>query len=361
MKTQLKAAGCIDAANSFLVESAVMLVLWLQFILCAAAIVSSGIRLSYFSDVIAEKSGLGRTWIGVTLLAFVTSLPELVTGVSSVTFAGVPDITVGDLLGSCLFNLTIIALMDLFHPHPGVVLARAEQLHILSAGYGIVMLVTAAMGLFMGHAGIDLSLLWFGGYSPILFLMYFFGMWSIYRFRHKLIPAKEKSPPCYGKVLSRSVYRGFFFHAAVILAAATYLPFVGEDLAAATGWGQTFFGMLFVAIATSLPEIVTSLAALRMGAVDLAVGNLLGSNMLNLAILALDDFLFIQGPILAHVSETHLLPALTGILLTGIVILTLYYQPGGKRHFRMTWLAPLLLVLYVLNAVAVYLLEWHRP
>jgi len=85
--------------------------LWAGFIICTAAIVYSGIKLSKYGDVIAEKTGLGRAWIGLVLMASVTSLPELVTGISSVTFAGVPDIAVGDVLGSCVFNMLIIALL----------------------------------------------------------------------------------------------------------------------------------------------------------------------------------------------------------------------------------------------------------
>jgi len=95
------------------------MILWLEFVLCTAVIVYSGAKLSQYGDIIAEKSGLGRAWIGVVLMASVTSLPELVTGVSSVTYAGVPDIAVGDVLGSCAFNMLILAILDtLYRPAP---------------------------------------------------------------------------------------------------------------------------------------------------------------------------------------------------------------------------------------------------
>ena len=77
--------------------------LWFGFIACTSLIVYSGTKLAKYGDIIAEKTGLGRMWIGVVLMASVTSLPELVTGISSVTYAGVPDIAVGDVLGSCVF------------------------------------------------------------------------------------------------------------------------------------------------------------------------------------------------------------------------------------------------------------------
>ena len=74
--------------------------LWIGFIICTAVIVYSGTKLSKYGDIIAEKTGLGRAWVGLVLMASVTSLPELITGISSVSFANVPDIAVGDVLGS---------------------------------------------------------------------------------------------------------------------------------------------------------------------------------------------------------------------------------------------------------------------
>ena len=87
------------------------MLVWIQFAACAAVICYAGAKLSYYGDIIAEKTGLGRTWIGVVLMASVTSLPELITGVSSVALADVPDIAAGDVLGSCMFNILIIALL----------------------------------------------------------------------------------------------------------------------------------------------------------------------------------------------------------------------------------------------------------
>ena len=85
---------------------------WAMYAACTALIVFSGSKLSRYGDILAGKTGLGRTWIGVVLMASVTSLPELITGLGSVTYAGVPDIAVGDVLGSCAFNLLILALLE---------------------------------------------------------------------------------------------------------------------------------------------------------------------------------------------------------------------------------------------------------
>jgi len=81
------------------------MLVWLEFAVCLALIALAGHRPSLYGDMIAEKGGLTRTWVGVVMVASVTSLPELVSGLSSVTVAHTPDLAMGDILGSCVFNL----------------------------------------------------------------------------------------------------------------------------------------------------------------------------------------------------------------------------------------------------------------
>lgn len=116
-----------------------VIVVWLQFGICIAAIGFAGTQLTLYGDAISDKTGLGSTWIGVVLLAAVTSLPELATGISSVTVASVPNIAVGDVLGSCVFNLLIIVILDFFHRTESLY-TRASQGHILPAGFGVLLI-----------------------------------------------------------------------------------------------------------------------------------------------------------------------------------------------------------------------------
>jgi len=90
------------------------IVVWLQFFVCAFMIAYAGTRLAHYGDIIASKTGWSGSWIGLILLATVTSLPELSTGISSVALANAPNIAVSDVLGSCLFNLSILAIDDVF-------------------------------------------------------------------------------------------------------------------------------------------------------------------------------------------------------------------------------------------------------
>lgn len=134
----------------------------------------------------------------------------------------------------------------------------------------------------------------------------------------------------YDHVSRSTAYRRFAFYALIIVTAATYLPHVADEVAAITGLGRTFVGSFFVALSTSLPEVVVSREAIRMGTFDLAVGNLLGSNLFNIAILAIDDFVYPHGPILGRISANHALTATAAMTMTAVMIVALIYRSKKK-------------------------------
>jgi cation:H+ antiporter len=120
-------------------------------------------------------------------------------------------------------------------------------------------------------------------------------------------------------------------------------------------WQQTFVGTLFVAFATSVPEIVVTVSALRLGALDMAIANLLGSNLFDIAIVAIDDIAFLPGPILAQVSPLHAVSALSAIMMSGVVIVGLLYRPPQRLFRGVGWASLFLLTIYLLNTFVLYL------
>ena len=100
---------------------------WIQFAICLGLIGWGGFKLSRYGDVIAEKTGMGGTSVGLVLMASVTSLPELVTGISAVSIANAPDIAVGDVLGSCVFNLLIIVVLDILYRKQSVYTLASQR------------------------------------------------------------------------------------------------------------------------------------------------------------------------------------------------------------------------------------------
>lgn len=330
---------------------------WIEFAICSALILISGSRLARAGDVLAEQTGMGRTWIGVILLATVTSLPELATGMSAVTVADVPDIAVGDVLGSCVFNLMLIGLIDVFY-RPAPILSRVDSGQILSAGFGTVLIGVAAWGLVAGTQSTLSWPLWVGPSSLLILALYLIVVRLVFRFeRTRMAAAREREPAARERGAPlRAVYRQVAFHGSVIVGAGIWLPFIGGRVAEATGLGGTVVGNLFVAASTSLPEIVTSFAALRIGAPDLAVANLFGSNLFNIAILSLDDVAYVKGPLLSHVSASHLFSAVTALMMTGVAVAGLIYRAQKKAWATMSWDGMALLALYLLNAYMLVLL-----
>lgn len=332
------------------------MILWLGFIVCTAAIVYSGTKLSKYGDVIAEKTGLGGTWIGIVLMASVTSLPELITGVSSVTYADVPNIAVGDVLGSCVFNMLILAVLDaLCKPEP--LSTKAHHGNILSAGFGILLLTIVALSI--SFANYISPIGWIGAYTFLIVTGYLIAMRLVHFYEKRQMAAFVKGIAKelrYESVRTKEAVSHYAVNAVIVIIAAVFLPKIGEGIAAATGLGQTFVGNILIAISTSLPEVAVSVAAVKMSSFDLAIGNLFGSNIFNIFILAIDDILFVRGPILSFTNPHHEVSALSAIAMATVAVIGLTYRAGKKRLF-LAWDSIGIIAVYMTNIALLYLLK----
>lgn len=332
------------------------MLLWSAFIICTSAIVYGGTKLCSYGDIIAEKSGLGRTWIGFVLMATVTSLPELVTGLSAVTYAAVPDIAMGGVVGSCVFNMLILAILDAMH-RPAPLSAKARQGHVLSAAFGILLLGFVALSLYLNST--IPSFRGVGAYSLVIFLLYFAAMRMVFYYEKKQIALFIKEAVVefqYGDIPTRTAVGRYAANAAIVVIAALFLPKIGEGIAETTGLGNSFVGNVFIAFSTSLPEVVVSMAALKMGAVDMAIGNLFGSNIFNILILGIEDIFFTQGPLLSFVSHTHLVPVLTAIMMTAVAIIGLTYR-AERKQLIIAWDSIVIVLLYIVNLLLLYIMR----
>ncbi|MCF8167178.1 MAG: sodium:calcium antiporter [Rhodoferax sp.] len=332
--------------------------IWCQFIVCTALIGAAGFQLSRYGDAIAQRTGLSGSWIGLALLATVTSLPELATGISSVTVAQAPNLAVGDALGSCVVNLVFLVIIDLVF-RKETVWDRASQGHVLAAAFGVVMLGFVMVSLLISKVpgsqnGAVGPMLGFGWITPVLLGLYFVAMRTVFAYEREHAP--ETAPEFDSSVapLRQAVIR-FSLAACVVAAAGVSLPFVATDLAQAMGWNKSFVGSLFVALATSLPELAVTLSALRMGVVDMAIGNLLGSNLFNVAIIAVDDLFYRPGALLAEVSHVHAVTAGSAITMTGLAMVGLFFKPKSRVLQFVGWVSLGLIAMYLLNTHILFL------
>lgn len=303
-----------------------------------------------YGDIIASKTGLGGVWIGLVLLAVVTSLPELFTGISAVTLVKIPDLTIGNLFGANAFNLLNLALLDIAYRN-GFLLRAPSPTHRLTGWFSLVLVLVAATSTVISLRFSAMGIGWIGWYSPIIILLYLVFVRIIFRFEQRQSSPQEVDRQVvqdYREISLKSVYFYFAISAAFIIGAGIWLAIIGNEIAGITGWGESFVGSLFLAFTTSLPEITVSFAAMRIGAVDLAVANMIGSNLFNMTIISIDDLLYLKGPVLAAVSENHLITALAVMLMTIIFIAGLRFRP--KRFFRLSWWNCALVILFFLSA-----------
>lgn len=327
----------------------------LGFISCAAIIFFAGKKLSWYGNLIAEKTGLGKAWIGLILMASITSLPELMVGISSSAIVGAADLAVGDILGSCTFNLAILAILDIFVPKHQHLFFVASSRHVLSAALSMILIALVGLGLFLPEQIIVLPGI--GAISLGFLAIYLLSIRLIYRFEtsfkavENVLEENEKEHPSLQKIL---LYYTLF--ALIIIGAALFIPYFAEKIADQTRLGNSFVGTVFVAISTSLPEIAVSIAAVRFGIIDLAVGNLLGSNIFNILILFIDDIFYTKGILLKDASDIHIISVFSSLVMTAIAIAGFTYR-APKKKFMMAIDAVLMLIFYCINMVLLFYLS----
>jgi len=331
-----------------------MFLSWIFFVVSAGAIVFAGTKLSRYGDQIAELTGLGRLWIGVVLMAAATSLPEVFTTMSA-GWIDAPDLAAGNLFGAGMSNMLTLGLIDLLYRQKRV-WQQAALGHTLTATLAMVLTALAAFFVLLRvevvHFGVGFE-------SVILLILYVLGMRLVFRqedmarrqLEHKaVVEGLAEGPGSDGSRRDALHYavRGFSIGALVLLVAAPVLAWSAERIAEESGMTATFIGTSLVAITTSLPELVVSISAVRLGAFDLAVGNLFGSNAFNMAAFFFADLAYRGGGLLSTVSSTHALTALWAIIMMNIGLMGIIYR--AERRFRL--IEPdslLMIVVYVLG------------
>lgn len=289
---------------------------WVKFILAAGVIVIAANFLAKYGDIIAVRTKLGGMFIGILLLAGATSLPELLTSASAIS-QGTPNLAAGNLLGSNSFNMLLLAVIDLLYRKKRI-LRNAALKHALTGSLAIFLI---GLVMFFMLAKIDFSIGWVGIDSLIIIAFYVIAVSLI----HKSSPITSLiQPNDEVDAKKNSLLKGiiaFVLAAAVLVFITPVMVRSANEIAVITGLGTTFIGTTLVAIVTSLPELVTTLAAVKIGAEDMAIGNLFGSNMFNMFAIGLTDLFYTQGNFLSAISPDFLLVAITGLVMTGFALI----------------------------------------
>jgi cation:H+ antiporter len=325
-----------------------------QFVIASGVVVAAAIVLTHFSDLIAKTTGLGHLIVGSVLLAAATSLPELSVNLAIINL-DLPDMAMGGLIGSSLFNLGILGIADLSYKTRGAVFSRKSVETALPGVVSIAMTAVVGIGIFVGGRVGAVEFGGIGVFSFALLVAYLLGLRLIYRDQLSQKKSKSAGEEMSDESKSKAVIRavtGFLIAAIVIIVAAPYTASAAETIAKASGLGETFVGTTMVALATSLPELVTCIAAVRIGAMNLAIGNVFGSNTFNLLLLIPLDLAY-PGSLVGSVDSIHLLTCMFVMMVTAIVIVGQLYRVESR-----TWLvepdAALVLIIVLAGLALIY-------
>jgi cation:H+ antiporter len=319
--------------------------IWLQFLLAAAVVVFMANKLAEYGDVIAVRTGLGGLVIGTVLMAAATSLPEL-TGSVTAFRSGLPNLAAGNFFGSSMINMPLLAVIDLFYRQTPLFRGAAIS-HSLTAALATLMTLVAVITI-IGE--LDWAIGWVGVTSLIMIGLYFAGIWLLQRENRG--GGGTEAPADDFPSLRRGLI-GFGAAAAVLILVVPYLVAATVDIADVIGLSAGFAGMVLLSFVTSMPELLAAVAAVRLGSLDLAVGNLLGSSVFNMFGLALADFFLTDGPFLNLIDPGFAFVGLLVILLINMALIANLAR-SERRILFIEIDAVAILVVYVLGLFLIY-------
>ncbi|SDZ00753.1 cation:H+ antiporter [Evansella caseinilytica] len=331
----------------------------LLFVFSALVTIISAIKLSSYADVLSKKTSLGGMLVGTLFLAGATSLPEVTTSATAV-FLNNPDIAVGNVLGSNLFNLLILAVFDVIYRRKQM-LTKIDKDHV-TTGFISLGLTGVVLASILSPSGV--AFLGIGIESYLLIIFYVVSM-------RMMSPQKQESVLEQTAAATDNVRReeapsislkkakiGFAVSAVIIFVTGSLLTYSGDAIADATGMSASFIGSFLIAGATSLPEVVSVLVAVRLFNYNLAVGNILGSNIFNLLILVFTDVLYRGGSLLEAADTVTAVTALTVILLNIIVLGSiLFFRTNRKTTLGYSIPSLLLIILYAISSFLIFSLS----
>lgn len=323
------------------------LIVWAKFIGLLILIYIFGTKAAQSADLIAEKKGLAKAFMGVIFISMVTSFPELFTGISAVTIVDSPDLAMGEILGSCIFNLLIVALIDVTFRKSNFFQLEG-RINILPIAFGFILINVLTIGIALKF---KLSIFNVSAFSILIFFLYIFFLRVIFKERkaenHDLLKAA-------GPVNLKKEICLFAVSSVMIIGVGIYLPIVGEELALVMGWNDSFVGVIFLAFVTSFPELVVSISTARMGAFDMLLGNITGSNLFNVAIIFFIDVFYVKNEIFADVSGTNVSVGVIALLMNFILFFAVVRRSKYRLFTIFSINSIFLILLYILNLFAIY-------
>ena len=297
----------------------------LLYIVLAVVVVFLSIRLAEYVDLIDKKTDISGAFIGGVILAAVTSLPELFTSISAIALVNQPNMVLGNILGSNIFNMTVLGLLML------IMTGKFSKavVGISHLKTGILILALFLMIFVASFFGFDYSFLNISIYSIIIIVLYSLSI--TYMVSDNACDDEEDS----SKHTLKTIIILFIITAVLLVASSIGITYFTDKLAFELNLGATLAGALFLGVATSLPELTSCFALAKKGNFNACVGNILGSGIFNFLILSIGDIFYTKGSI--YKGETGNRPlVIFGTISTLLVCITLFIKSRQKTDSEKT-------------------------
>jgi cation:H+ antiporter len=304
------------------------------FVISAGAVWFGGSRLAGYVDAITDRTGLGQAFIGMLLLGGITSLPE-VAAVSTSAAAGNAPLAVNNLLGTASINILLLALADFVYGREALTAVAARPVTLMQGVLSMLLATAVAMIATVG----DVALFGVGAGALVLALGAVVALWLSSDFEHRHVwevvgDGEEDEAPRQDERSTIRLATYIALCALLILAAGFVLSTTADRIAQETGVGAGMVGFVLVGFATSLPEVSSITAAVRMKRYQLAIGDVFGTNIFNIMLIFLADLVYRGGPVLGQAGRFEVIGAILAVFMTGIFIVGLL-ERRNRTIFRM--------------------------
>lgn len=327
-----------------------MVLNWIEFFTLLVLIYFAGVRATKSADIIAEKKHLTQAFMGAIFVSMITSFPELFTGISSAAVVKSADMGIGEIIGSCIFNFTIIAAIEIFfrksnlYSNKGVEINRQTFLPF-SFSFLLMAILTLSINL-----NTNVTIFHVDIFSILIFGFYLFSAWILIKERKS---DKEEEEKYKDKDFKKELIT-FIISSLVIIGVGLYLPIVGKKIAIQMGWSDAFVGVIFLSLITSFPELIVSIGAAKIGATDMILGNIAGSNMFNIAVIFFIDIFYFKGSVINDSSPKYITVGIIAMIMNFIIIFAIA-RKSKKRGLNLISINGLILIaLYILNLIVIY-------
>ena len=331
------------------------------FLAAATGVWFAGSRLAIYADAIADRKRIGQAFMGLVFVAAATSLPEMVTTLYG-ALAGEAALVLGNMFGGITMQTAVLAIADVslaavaltsYPRGPNSALEATLLIALLAMLLGL-----HAVGEFALPFGVGLGTLFLGfAYVGVVMMLREFGKNEAW----VPVTVPETDEPLIGGVVPKALDRapfpslvwGFGLLALVILICGLVLTSTAAAIAEQTGLNSSFIGVTLLASATSLPEVSTTLAAVRIGAYTMAISNIFGSNLLMVALVLPADIAYSGAPVLGAIDQATAFALISGVLVTAIYLAGLLIR-SRRTIFGMGIDSALVLVVYAMTLGVFY-------